>query len=64
MAQAPGRFSFQSFPQEIVDAFAEATGGQRVRFDCQRPSTGTSGLTISNARFSSSGSPILMDRKA
>lgn len=26
-----GAVLFQSFPQEIVDAFAEATGGQRVR---------------------------------
>ena len=26
-----GAVLFQSFPQEVVDAFAEATGGQRVR---------------------------------
>ena len=26
-----GAVLFQSFPQEVVDAFAEVTGGQRVR---------------------------------
>jgi hypothetical protein len=26
-----GAVLFQSFPQEVIDAFAEVTGGQRVR---------------------------------
>jgi hypothetical protein len=35
-----GAVLFQSFPQEIVDAFAEATGGQRVRVRLPRTING------------------------
>ena len=52
-----GAVLFQSFPQEVVDAFAEVTGGERVRVRLPKSVNGY-------ARFDDEQRAWLVERRA